>query len=84
MVSRPVTAERAARFAADMIEEIVLDGLADQWRQRAKVFEWCRPRPGDFMGRARKVSIEEQDRRVREMAQACRHRAEVIELERAG
>jgi hypothetical protein len=84
VVSRRIPADRAARLAADLITECIEVGLAAQWRKRAEMFEWARPRPEDFLGRARRASVEETDRRLRELAQACRNRAEVIELDRAG
>ena len=82
-MSRPVPAERAARFAADLLEDLVLDGWAEQMRKRAEVFETCRVRAGDFLGRCPRETPAERDRRLDAVTQALRNRAAVIELERA-
>lgn len=82
-MSRPVTADRASRFAADLIKNCITDGWAKQWRQRAEVFEACRVREGDFLGRQPRETPAERNKRLTETAQACRNRAALIELERA-
>lgn len=77
---RPIPAHVAARFAADLLKDIVETTAAEQWRHRANVMEWAAPRAGDFAGRAKRQELAEQDRRLAEAAQACRNRASVIEL----
>ncbi len=62
------------RFLADLLT----DGLAGQWEQRARVFEWCAPRPGDFTGRAQAAELAERAQRCRETAAACRAKAAVL------
>lgn len=83
MVSRPVPADRVARFTAGLIEDLVLDGWAQQWRKRVERFEACRVRPGDFLGRCPRETAAERDRRLDAVTLACWNRAAAIELERA-
>jgi hypothetical protein len=83
VVTRPVPADRAARFAADLIKDCISDGWASQWRYRARVFDACRVREGDFLGRCPKETPEERDRRLDAVIEACTNRAAVIELDRA-
>ena len=78
-MSRPIPAEQAALIAAAAIEDIVLSVSAKQFRERAAILDAIRPRPGDFTGRATPKDLAEQDQRLAEAAQACRHRAELIE-----
>lgn len=80
-VRRPVGSQRAALISAAAIEDIVREVSAKQWRERAHILEVCRPRPGDYRGRATDAELAEQDRRLAEAAQACRNRAAVIELD---
>ncbi len=79
-MSRPIPANRAARFAADFIKDLVSGAWADQWRKRAETFEAAAPRPGDFTGRASSKDLEDRRTGLRETALACRNRAAVIEL----
>lgn len=82
-MSRPVPADRAARFAADLIKDCITDGWAKQWRKRADVFESCRVRQGDFLGRQPRETPEQRDRRLDAIVAACQNRATAIEFERA-
>ena len=70
---RPADAFRV-RFLADLLT----DGMAGQWEQRARVFEWCAPRPSDFNGRATAAELAERTQRCRATAAACRAKAEVL------
>ena len=75
----PVPADRAARFAADLIVDVINDGCAQQWRRRAEVFRAARPTAADFLGRR---TVEEQRERWHELtavAEACEARASFLE-----
>jgi hypothetical protein len=61
------------------IQQAVLMASAWSWRRRAATFEWARPRPKDFNGGATAEELTEADRRCREVAEACRNRATLIE-----
>lgn len=62
------------RFLADLLT----DGMAGQWEKRARVFEWCAPRPSDFNGRATPAELAERAQRCRGTAAACRAKAAVL------
>ena len=70
-------------FQRRVIQDALLDGSAAYWRRRAEAFEWARPRPGDFAGRATQAELAEIDRRCVTAAEACRARALNAPLDRA-
>lgn len=76
MTAGTVTPNEAyrVRFLADLLT----DGMAGQWEQRARVFEWAAPRPSDFNGRASAAELAERAQRCRATAAACRVKAEVL------
>lgn len=63
--------------------DCIATGHAAQWRKRAAVFDACRVREGEFLGRDPRETPAERDRRLDAVTQACRNRAAAIELERA-
>lgn len=69
----------AQRLAARVIEDALTSVTPDFWRRRAEVFEWARPRPGDFIGRAAEAELAARDARLAGMAEACRRHAELVE-----
>ena len=70
-------------FQRRVIQDALLDGSAAYWRRRAEAFEWARPRPGDFTGRASQAELAEIDRRCVTAAEACRKRAHAAPFDRA-
>ena len=54
--------------------------LACTWRRRSDLFEWARPRPGDFNGNATAAELAERDRLLAAQAKACRNKAALLEL----
>lgn len=66
-------ADRRDRFVAEAIG----DALAGQWEQRARVFEDCRPRPDDFLGRDPRAAAR-VDARCARSAAACRLHAALL------
>ncbi|WP_377322847.1 hypothetical protein ACFJIY_25260 [Pimelobacter simplex] len=61
------------------LQEAMAAGLAETWLRRARMFEWARPRPGDFMGRATREEIAARDARLARKAEVCRHRASIAD-----
>ncbi len=58
--------------AADrLVADAISSALPAQWEARARVFEDCRPRPGDFLGRDPNAAGA-IDARCSRMAAACR------------
>lgn len=68
------------RAVGDMVQA----ASANQWERRAEVFEWARPRPGDFNGRATPQDLAERDRRLVDTAARCRAHALVLRSIAAG
>lgn len=74
--------ERAAVNAVHRMQRAaVLDAFlaasAKFWERRARQFDWARPRPSDYPGRATAEQIRDQDARLLTIATACRNRATV-------
>lgn len=61
------------------VQEAVTDALAETWQRRAAMFDWARPRPGDYPGRATREALAEADTRCRLAALACRQRAALLD-----
>lgn len=64
-------------FRRRVVQDAIADAMATQWRRRAATFEWARPRPGDWPGRATAADLKAQDARLAAIAAACRARAAV-------
>lgn len=69
----------AGRLAVRVIEDAVTSAQGAYWCRRAEVFEWARPRPGDFIGRATNAELAARDARLAGMAEACRRHSELVE-----
>jgi hypothetical protein len=63
-----------------VVQDAMNDALACTWRRRAELFEWARPRPGDFNGNATAAEMAERDRLLAAQAKACRNKAILLEL----
>jgi hypothetical protein len=63
-----------------VVQDAMNDALACTWRRRAELFEWARPRPGDFNGNATAAEMAERDRLLVAQAKACRNKAILLEL----
>ena len=61
----------------DLLADCINSALAGQWEQRARVFEDCRPRPGDYLGRDPQAAAR-VDARCARSAAACRLHAAVL------
>lgn len=64
-------------FRLRVAQDALIDGLEATWRRRAAAWEWARPRPDDYAGRATPADLRARDRRCADIAQACRNRAQV-------
>ena len=62
-------------FQRRVVQEAVADATATYWTRRAATFEWARPRPTDYPGRATPQQLADRDTRCAEAAAACRARA---------
>jgi hypothetical protein len=62
------------------VQEALSSALACTWSRRAAMFEWARPKPGDWNGTATAAEIADRDRRLAAQAQACRNKAALLEL----
>ena len=61
-------------------QEALNGALACTWRRKAELFEWARPRPGEYAGQATAVELAERDRLLAAQAKACRNKATLLEL----
>lgn len=74
-----VSMDQAACILRRAVEDALSASTPGFWRRRAEVFEWARPRPGDFIGRAAEAELAARDARLAGMAEACRRHAELVE-----
>lgn len=86
---RQLPLDALADFDAEQVMHRVLGDMvqaasANQFERRAEVFEWARPRPEDFHGRATPEELAERDRRLMETAAQCRAHALVLRSIAAG
>ncbi len=72
------SAHPADVFRVRFLADLLTDGMAGQWEQRARVFEWASPRSTDFNGQATTAELAERTQRCRATAAACRAKAEVL------
>ena len=61
-------------------QDALSSALACTWRRKAELFEFARPRPGDFNGNATAAELAERDRLLAAQAKACRNKATLLEL----
>lgn len=78
-----VTAERVEDAAEQIryrfLRDAFREATAAHWRKRGADFEWARPRPSDFTGRATAAELAARDARLASLARACRFHARLIE-----
>ncbi len=73
-------AEHVDHFQRQITEDALLVAMPSTYRHRAAMFEWARPRPNDFTGKATAEDLADLDERCRLAAQACRNHAALLEL----
>lgn len=61
----------------DLVADAIGSALPAQWEARARVFEDCRPRPGDYLG-TDPTAAQRIDRRCAVSAAQCRLHAAVL------
>lgn len=71
------------RIAYRVVQQAFTDALRWSWEQRADEFEAARPKRGEFHGNATREELLDRDRRLAEIAQACRNRASIAEFQDA-
>ena len=69
----------AEQIRLRFLQDAFTQARAAQWRKRAETFEWCRPRPTDFNGRATADELAQRDARLARLARLCRFHARLIE-----
>lgn len=67
------------RFYRDVVADAMTTVLASQWRERADMLRWARPRPGDFPGQATLEERRGRWRRLTAMAEMCEAHADLLE-----
>ena len=63
-----------------VVQEALSDALAMTWRRKADLYLWACSRPGEYTGNASPEELAQRDRKLAAQAQACRHKAELLEL----
>ena len=63
-----------------VVQDALNDALACTMRRRAELFEWARPRPGEYAGQATTAELAARDRLLAAQAKACRNKAILLEL----
>lgn len=64
-------------FQRRVLQDALASAEGTYWRRRAETFDWARPRPADYRGRATSDDLRALDTRCRIRAEACRQRAAV-------
>lgn len=62
-------------FQRRILQDAIAEGAAAYWLGRAEEFERCKPRPGEYHGRATRAELSARWRRCDDTAKACRNRA---------
>jgi hypothetical protein len=74
-----MTAYDLDNFARRRIEDALADGMPATWLRRAEMFEWAKPRPGEYFGQATQLELRRRWRELDEIARACRSRAQLCD-----
>lgn len=61
-----------------IFRDIWMESQALYWERRAEQLEWCRPRPGDFTGRATPDEIAARDARLALEIEQCHAHALIL------
>ena len=61
----------------DLVADAIGSALPAQWEARARIFEDCRPKPGDYLG-SDPSAAQRVDRRCARSAAACRLHAALL------
>lgn len=62
------------------VQDTLAAAQAVTWRRTAERLEWARPRFYDYRGQATVEEYHARDVRLAAQAEACRHKAELLEL----
>jgi len=76
-VRRALAGLNLAAHTNDLLADAIGSALPGQWEARARVFESCRPKPGDFLGSDPSAAAR-IDARCARSAAACRLHAAVL------
>lgn len=71
----PETVDALTHLQHRVVQEALAVGLKSAWLRRAVMFEWARPLPGEFTGRATREDLSRRWRELTAIAAACRARA---------
>lgn len=71
-----VLVEHVEHFQHRVMQDALADATATFWNHRAELFEWARPRAGDYIGRATEADLRAADQRCKAVAEGCRRRAQ--------
>ena len=61
-----------------LLQDAFTAAIPGQWERRARVFESCRPRPGDYTGAATRDELDALDHRNAVSAAQCRLHAAML------
>ena len=61
-----------------LLQDAFTAAIPGQWERRARVFESCRPRPGDYTGAATRDELDALDHRNAVSAAQCRMHAAML------
>ena len=65
-------------FRARVLQDALTEATAAYWERRAAMFEWARPRRGDFVGQATPAELADADARCAMIAENCRRHAKLL------
>lgn len=76
-VRRALAGLDLAAHTNDLLVDAISSALPGQWEARARIFEDCRPKPGDYLG-SDPSAAQRVDRRCARSAAACRLHAALL------
>jgi hypothetical protein len=68
-------------FQYRLIRDAMNEAMPLYWLRRARDWDLAMPRAEDFLGRSTRDDAYDRAIRVRQITDACRHRAQVCELD---
>lgn len=80
-MSISVPANHLDHFRRRVIQDAMAEATACYWERRAGTFEACMIQPDDYTGGLTPEEIEQSNRRIENIIEACLNKARVIRLE---
>lgn len=80
-MSISVPADQVDHFRKRVIQDAMVEATASYWERRAGVFEGCLIQPGDYTGNLTTEQVNEANRRIESIIDACLNKARLVRLD---